>query len=131
MSTPFGFRELVGYEVAEWREGYARITLALGGQHGNRMGIVHGGVYMTVLDAAMGHAATYDDDPAARKRCVTVSMTTNFLKPADGATLVAIGLLQSVHDDIAVCRGRIVNDDGKLLMTAQASFLYLPGRPER
>lgn len=125
MSQTHGFREQVGYFVVEWRNGYAEIALDIGEQHGNRMGIVHGGVYMTILDAAMGHAATYSADPADRKRCVTVSLTTSFMRSADGGRITAIGSLEGVHDRIATCRGRIISADGTLLIAAQASFRYL------
>ena len=125
IGRPSGFRELVGYRVEAWREGYAEIVLDLDARHANRMGIVHGGVYMTILDAAMGHAATWRADPADRPRCVTLGMTTNFLSSAKGGRLRAIARLVGVHDRIAHCRGEILDEDGKRLIAAQASFRYL------
>ncbi|MEL6621355.1 MAG: PaaI family thioesterase [Pseudomonadota bacterium] len=126
-----GFRELVGYSVPVWRSGYAEVVVELGVHHTNRMGIVHGGVYMTILDAAMGHAATWAPTPAERKRCVTISMTTSFLKPAQGGKIRAIGEMAGVHDGTVTCRGRVMSTDGVVLMSAQASFRLMSGTPTR
>lgn len=119
-----GFRELVGYDVAAWREGYAEIVLPLSAIHGNRMGITHGGVYMTILDAAMGHAATWCSVPGNRRRCVTISMTTTFMQPAETETIRAVGTLINVDRRVATCRGRVVAPDGQPLVVAQGSFRY-------
>jgi uncharacterized protein (TIGR00369 family) len=122
-----GFRELVGYDVAAWREGYAEIELRLRDDHGNRMGITHGGVYMTILDAAMGHAATWCSVPGNRRRCVTISMTTTFMQPADAPVIKAVGTLVSVENRVATCRGVVLGKDGQPLVAALGSFRYARG----
>ncbi|MEL6873712.1 MAG: PaaI family thioesterase [Pseudomonadota bacterium] len=122
-----GFRELVGYDVVTWRDAFAEVRLDIRADHLNRMGIVHGGVYMTLLDAAMGHAATYCPEPGHTRRCVTVSLTTHFLSPARQGAMIATGRLESIDNRIAACRGEIHDLAGTLLMAAQASFRYFPG----
>lgn len=122
--THAGFRELVGYEVAKWRDGYAEIVLELRDDHGNRMGITHGGVYMTILDAAMGHAATWCSVAGNRRRCVTISMTTTFMQPAQASIIRAVGTLVGVDRRVATCRGQIVGEHGEVLVAAQGSFRY-------
>lgn len=119
-----GFRELVGYYVAAWREGYAEIVLELRGDHGNRMGITHGGVYMTILDAAMGHSATWCSVPGNRRRTVTISMTTTFLQPAATTEIRAIGELVGVENRIATVRGHVVGADGSILVSGLGTFRY-------
>ncbi|MGF1651513.1 MAG: PaaI family thioesterase [Hyphomicrobiaceae bacterium] len=120
-----GFRELVSYRVVAWSRHTASIALMLGPEHLNRMGIVHGGVYMTILDAAMGHAATYAPPGSPRLKCVTVSMSTNFMASTRGGTIIATGQLRSVEGAIAVCEGRVTAEDGTELMLAQGTFKYL------
>jgi len=120
-----GFRERVGYRVETWREAYAEIVLDLGPEHANRMGIVHGGVYLTIMDAAMGHAATWSADPDTRQHCVTLGMSTNFMASAQIGRLTAVGRLVGVQDRVAHCRGEIFDEEGKRLIAAQASFRYL------
>jgi uncharacterized protein (TIGR00369 family) len=122
-----GFRSLVGYGAIVWRRDYAEIELALGPDHMNSLGIVHGGVYMTMLDAAMGHAATWCSIKGNVRGCVTLSMTTNFLSPAKNGTIRAIGRLHGIHDRIGTATGEIIDDDGRLIAACQASFRYFPG----
>ena len=59
LGKPSGFRDLVGYRTTEWREGFAVFEVDIGAQHHNSSGFLHGGVYVTILDAAMGHASTW------------------------------------------------------------------------
>ncbi|MEL6297801.1 MAG: PaaI family thioesterase [Pseudomonadota bacterium] len=127
-----GFRELVDYRVTVWQPDFAEIQIQLGPEHMNRMGIVHGGVHMTLLDAAMGHAATFCTVEGNRRGAVTVSMTTQFLAASRGGVLIGRGYLVGAHGRNATCRGEIVDDAGALLMASQASFRYLAGaeRPE-
>lgn len=122
-----GFRELVGYRLVEWREGFAEVTLDITGEHLNRMGIVHGGVYMTILDAAMGNASTWCSAKGNTRKSVTISLTTTFLSPARQGVIRARGFLVGCEARIATCRGEIMDEAGTLLITGQGSFRYLPG----
>ncbi|WP_166267373.1 PaaI family thioesterase [Marinobacter caseinilyticus] len=53
-----GFRDALGFTVAEWRKDYCMLTVPLGTQHLNRNGFVHGGVFMSLLDSASGLCGT-------------------------------------------------------------------------
>ncbi len=121
------FRRLVGYETAIWREGYCEIRLAIGPQHMNRLGKVHGGIYATILDAAMGHASTWCPVPGHTRKAVTVSLTTSFLAGVDRGVLTATGHLQSVAGRLVTVIGEVRSDSGVLCALGQASFMYLAG----
>jgi uncharacterized protein (TIGR00369 family) len=127
MPVPRSFRRLLGYETGHWREGYAEIRMAITADHMNRMGKVHGGVYATLLDAAMGHCTTWCPVPGNTRKCVTVSLTTSFLQGVDTGVLTAIGQLQSVNGRIATATGEIRSETGLLCAVGQASFSYAPG----
>jgi uncharacterized protein (TIGR00369 family) len=124
---PSGFRTLVGYRAAIWRENYAEIELALGDQHLNSLRIVHGGVYVAMLDAACGHAATWCSVPGHVRSCVTLSLTTNFLAPATSGVIKAIGRLEGVDQLIATASGEVVDAAGQVLAVGQGAFRYLRG----
>jgi len=124
---PSGFRTLVGYRAVVWRESYAEVVLDLGAQHLNSLGIMHGGVPMTILDAAMGHAATWCSVPGNVRRCVTVSLTTSFVTPARNGVIRAIGRLIAIDNRIGTCLGEVVDDGGRLIAAGQASFRYFSG----
>jgi uncharacterized protein (TIGR00369 family) len=127
IGRPSGFRSLIGYKTIEWREGYGEILLRLEPKHMNARMIPHGGLYMAVMDSAMGHAATYCPVPGHHRRCVTVGFQTNFLAPAAGAYLRARAWLVSAENRIATCRGEVVDAQGTLCAAAQGSFRYMRG----
>jgi len=124
---PGGFRKHVGYRTTVWRENYAEIILDLEAFHGNTVGALHGGVYMTLMDAAMGQAATWCPVEGNVRRCVTISLTTSFLTAARGPRITAVTRLEGNTDRVAVCRGEIIDADGTICITGQGSFRYLRG----
>jgi uncharacterized protein (TIGR00369 family) len=122
-----GFRDMMGYRNVVWRDGYAEIELELGPKHMNRLNIVHGGTYMALIDAAMGHATTWCSRPDHVRLCVTIGLTTSFLAAVKSGTIIASGQLEGVHDRVATVTGKIVDANGQLLCAAQGSFRYPRG----
>lgn len=122
-----GFRSLLGYRVSAWREGYAEIELALDARHMNSLGIVHGGLYATLLDAACGHAVTWCPAADHVRVCVTLSLTTSFLGTISTGTILARATLESAHDRIAVARAEVIDETGRILAIGQGSFRYGAG----
>ena len=57
------FVEMLGFELMRFEPGVAEIAVALRDELTNSWGVAHGGVTMTLLDAAMGHAARSPDQP--------------------------------------------------------------------
>jgi uncharacterized protein (TIGR00369 family) len=124
---PSGFRSLVGYHTTVWERDYAELELVLDQRHMNSLGILHGGVYMAMLDAVMGHAATWCAVEGNVRLCVTLSLTTSFLASATSGRIRAIGRMEGIHDRIGTVSGQVVDQAGALLATGQASFRYFPG----
>ncbi len=122
-----GFRTLLGYTTRVWAENYGEVELVIGPQHMNSIGIVHGGVYATLLDAAFGHAVSYCAVPGNARYSTTVSLTTTFLKGAKEGVLRACAKVDGVDGRLATCSGEIRDETGALLAVAQGSFLYFPG----
>ncbi len=127
IGRPSGFRRLIGYKTAEWSDGYAAILLKLEDKHLNSQNNPHGGLYVTLMDAAMGHAATFCATPGHKRACVTVGLQTNFLAPGRGPYLKAVARLIDINGRTATCTGEIVDGEGTLCAVAQGSFRYLRG----
>lgn len=121
------FRKLVGYTTKVWRENYGEVELLVDERHANSLGIVHGGVFVTLLDAAMGHAVGFCRVPGNVRSAVTVSLTSTFLAPAKTGTLVGRGRVVAVLGRIATVSGEVVDSDGTVCVSGQGSFMYLPG----
>jgi len=127
LGKPSGFKSLVGYRTPVWRQGYAEFEIEIGPQHTNSSGFLHGGVYMTILDAAMGHASTWCSVEGNVRRCVTLSLSTNFLAVARTSPVRAIGHLVSVNGRIATCRAEVVDAAGGVCINGQGSYMYMRG----
>jgi uncharacterized protein (TIGR00369 family) len=126
-----GFRRTVGYQTKVWAERYAEITLAIDGRHDNSHGMVHGGIYAALLDAAFGHAVAYCSTPGRTRMSVTITLQITYLAAAKTGVLTAKGLVLDVNGRVATCRGEVWLDDGTpdgvLCATGVASFMYKPG----
>jgi len=122
-----GFRRLLGYETKVWAERYGEVTLAIDSRHDNSHGIVHGGVYASLLDAAFGHAVAFCGVPGRTRLAVTITLQTTYLAPARTGLLTAIGRVLHVEGRVATCAGEVRLDDGTLCATGRASFMYKPG----
>jgi uncharacterized protein (TIGR00369 family) len=122
-----GYRTLLGYRTRAWSENYGEVEVTLGPQHMNSIGIVHGGVYASLLDAAFGHAVSYCTVPGNARYSTTVSLTTTFLKGAKDGVLVASAKVDGIDGRLATCSGEVRDEAGNLLAVAQGSFLYFPG----
>jgi uncharacterized protein (TIGR00369 family) len=127
-----GFRRNVGYETKLWAERYAEITLKIDERHDNSHGIVHGGIYAALLDAAFGHAVAYCSTPGNTRLAVTITLQITYMAPAKTGVLTAKGRVLGVEGRVATCSGEVYLDDGTLCARGQASFMYKAGseRPE-
>ena len=121
-----GVPETLGYTTRVFPD-RAETTLDLDARHANRNGRVHGGVHVTILDAAMGFAASaaFAGPEGGRVQdtdVLTLSMTTNFVGATDHARIVATGRVDRHGRSIAFASGEVRDGEGTLLATATASF---------
>jgi acyl-CoA thioesterase len=77
-AEPDAFARLLGMELLEVADGRARVALTAGPQHGNFLGLVHGGAVFSLADAALAAASNSQGGTAV-------------------ATVVTIHLLQASH----------------------------------
>ena len=122
-----GFRRTIGYKTTVWAERYSEVILEIDGRHDNSHGIVHGGVYATLLDAAFGGAVAFCGVPGRTRLAVTITLQTKYLSSARRGVLTAKGRVIGVEGKVATCAGEVWLDDGTLCATGQGSFMYLHG----
>lgn len=87
--TGYPFQELVGFRIAGWSQGYARVELDLEEKHGNRYGLPHGGVHAALMDTAAGFSGCFCPWPGRKRLAMTLSLTINYLGQAKGRKLIA------------------------------------------
>ncbi|MEG1626122.1 PaaI family thioesterase [Pseudomonas sp.] len=117
----FSFQEFIGLE--RWAQGeVAHIRLQHREELMNYLGHFHGGVLMTVLDAAMAGAIRIH---APGCTMVTIDMATHFLGAAR-SQLNAVGRVLRQTRNLCFCTAEIRNEDGELIATASGCFKYRP-----
>ena len=104
-----------GMRLAELGDGWARGELQLEERHRNPMGIVHGGVYCTMMDQVAGTAAC-----TRGSICRTVNCEVRFLAPAQGGHLTSHAEAVRMGRSIAVIRAWVEDTEG----TACAEGIY-------
>ncbi len=123
-----GAQRLVGYVLdVGGGDGCARCTLDIDERHGNRHGVLHGGFCTVILDNAMGATASLSVDPSGRRPFLTVSLTTQFLAPAHvGTRITATGKIVGGGKSLLFVEGKITDETGRIIATAQGVFKRVP-----
>ena len=114
-----------GMRIVAMGEGWARGELHTEVRHGNPMGIVHGGVYCTLLDQVAGAAAC-----TRGSRGLTVNCETRFLGIAQGDVLC--GHAQAIHmgRTLVVMHAWVTDSQDTLCADGTYTFRMKPGFPE-
>ncbi len=124
VARPSAFNQMLGIRLAEWAEGRAVLELDVAGDHLNRSGVVHGGVLMTLLDAACGYAGTWTEAADGARLCVTLDLTTSFVAPAVAGRLTTVATVSGGGRKIFFARAEVRDEGGALLAMGQGSFRY-------
>jgi uncharacterized protein (TIGR00369 family) len=119
--------QLMGFSLVEVEAGRAVFELVPGERHYNPIGVVHGGVAMTLLDSAMG-CAVHTQMPAGTGY-TTLEAKTNLVRAitADTGRLRAIGVTVHVGKRMATAEGRLEDAAGKLYAHSSTTCIVLSG----
>jgi acyl-CoA thioesterase len=127
-----GFHHEVGFRVvpAQSGPGVCTVTGRVERRHLNINGVVHGGVYATILDTAMG--ASVISVLAPGETTATTSLYVEFLRAArEGDTLTARGKIQRRGRHFAFVEGDLYGAKGLRLSQARGTWYIwsADGRP--
>ena len=116
---------LLGFHLVQVEPGAAVFEVTPGEQHYNPIGVVHGGLAMTLLDSAMG-CAVQTQMPAGGGY-TTLEAKTNLVRPISASTgkLRAIGKLVHLGKRVATAEGRLEDSEGKLYAHATTTCIVL------
>jgi len=118
-----GFHQEVGFriDVRASKTGLVVVTGRVEGRHLNINGVVHGGVYATILDTAMGASVVTLLAPG--ETTATTSLYVEFLRAArEGATLTARGEVLRRGRHIAFAEGNLFDEEGRRLSQARGTW---------
>lgn len=104
-------------------DGTARCILDVTEAHGNRHGVLHGGLAAVLLDNAMGATSSLTVDQTGRVPFLTVSMNTQFLAPAHvGKRVTASARVTGGGRSLLFLASELVDEDGRLIATGTGVF---------
>ncbi len=119
---------LLGMGITEIEPGRVTFSLAVGEYLYNPIGSVHGGVFCTLLDSAMGCAvhSTLDRGQAY----TTLELKVNLVKALTVATpgVLAAGEVVSAGSRVVTASGRLTSPDGTLYAHATTTCLVFEPR---
>ena len=112
-----------GMRIVAMGDGWARGELHTEVRHGNPMGIVHGGVYCTMMDQVAGTAAC-----TGGGLCRTVNCEVRFLAAAQGDRLISRAEAVRMGRSIAVIRAWV--EDAAGTVCADGVYTFRMKQPE-
>lgn len=118
--------ELLRIEVMEASSGRVSLTIDPDDSFASPIGLVGGGIIMTILDTTL--AWTCDTLAPPGMSCVTLEMKTNFLRPVrtDAPRLACQGECVFSGARIIVAKARLIDGSGAEHAIATGTFLMTP-----
>ncbi|MBA4392413.1 MAG: PaaI family thioesterase [Desulfobacca sp.] len=118
------FFQLISMSIVEIGEGTSFLEIALSHKHLQPFQMVHGGVFSSLVDAAVFWAvySLLKDGQGL----TTVEMKCNYLAPARTGKMVARGTCIKLGKTLALGQTDVIDDQGRLLAHGTATMMVLP-----
>jgi uncharacterized protein (TIGR00369 family) len=107
--------------------GSATVEAEIKDVHRQALGMVHGGVYASLIDTA-AYWAAFGSTEAQWGGLISVNLQVNFLSPASEGRLVATGRLIKMGKTLAYAEASIETEDGKLVAHGTSTMLLTAQR---
>lgn len=119
--------ELLSMQIRAVDRGCAHIEIELSEKHLQPFGVVHGGVFASLIDAAAFWALYYDiEDETAG--VTTVDLKLNYLAPATTGRLIARGRQIKMGKTLGYAEAEVTAEDGRILAHGTSTVIILPGK---
>jgi len=117
------FFELMSMRMESFAEGESHLEIAIKEKHLQPYGIVHGGVYAAIMDAAAFWAAYAGVDEGAG--LTTVEIKINYLAPVSSGRLVGKGRLIKAGRTICLADASIEDNAGRMAAHGTATMMVM------
>jgi len=122
MSQPNSdFNRFLGMDVARAENGECEMVLDVDERHMSIAERVHGGVFFTMVDTAMGRAVTSTLDQ--ERGCATIEAKINYFRPVQAGRVRAIARCTNKSRRTAYTEAEIRDDEGRLIAKATGTFM--------
>jgi uncharacterized protein (TIGR00369 family) len=116
---------LLSMRLIDLEPGGSRMEIDLGRRHLQPFGVVHGGVFSSLIDAAGFWAAFTEVDEGVGM--TTVEMKLNYLAPSISGRLIGLGRLIKAGKTLSLADARVENETGRLLAHGTVTLMTLSG----
>ncbi len=119
--------ELLSMKLMDAGTGYSSLEIDLAKKHLQPFGMVHGGVFASIIDAAAFWSVYFGiEDPSAG--LTTVDLKLNYLAPAVSGKLFARGRQIKVGRTLGYAEARVVDQAETVLAHGTSTVIILPGK---
>ena len=123
-----GFNHLIGLRLLRWTEQDCLASLNISPAHLNPAGLVHGGVFSTMLDVSLAMSGSYSQPPLYLMPGLTLNLNTQFIGAATNDDIKVYATARKIGGGRSVffAAGEVFTPDGRILASATGTFK--PGR---
>ena len=121
----------IGMTAVSAKEGEVQFAVTPQEFHYNPLGTMHGGVYATILDSALGCAV--HTRLGKGQGYTSLTLEVKFLRAAtvESGRLIATGRVVTLGRSVATAEAELRDEKGKLYATATSTLMiFPPPRPE-
>jgi uncharacterized protein (TIGR00369 family) len=119
--------ELLSMKLVDVSVGQSSFEIDLANKHLQPFGLVHGGVFASIIDAAAFWAVYFGiKDP--NDGLTTVDLKLNYLAPAATGKLFARGRQIKVGRTLGYAEAQVVDQTDKILAHGTSTVIILPGK---
>ncbi len=115
------FTRYLGMELVRMEEGECVMRLDVGPEHQSTAERVHGGVFFTMVDTAMGRAVI-SKLPDGRG-CATIEAKINFFRPVQRGVLEARAVCVNLSKRTAYTEADLRDSEDRLIARATGTFM--------
>lgn len=118
---------LLSMKLMDFGVGYSVVEIAVETKHLQPFGVVHGGVFSSVIDAAAFWAVYGEVDEGAGM--TSVDLKVNYLAPAKNGKLIARGRKIKLGKTLGLAEAEVTDQEGRSLAHGTSTLIILPDLP--
>jgi acyl-CoA thioesterase len=117
------FNHSVGMSFTRREGGECELQLEVEPRHMSAAGRVHGGVFFTMVDTAMGSAVI--QSLADGRGCATIEAKINYFRPVQQGTIRAVARCTNLSRRTAYTEADIFDEEDRLIAKATGTFILM------
>ena len=119
--------KLLSMKIRDVGRGFSILEIDLSEKHLQPFGMVHGGVFASIIDAAAFWALFYDIEDQ-KAGATTVDLKLNYLAPAASGKLIAKGRQIKLGKTLGYAEAEVTDVNEKILAHGTSTLIILAGK---